>query len=224
MSITDTIKKTVLRGFTETNISTTSILVTLLVSICLGLFIYFVYRVNTRNGFYNRSFNKALASMPMLTAGIMLAMQSSFLISLGMVGALSIVRFRNAVKDAADLTYLFWSVSMGIIVGATQYELAIMLSLCMAFLTFFMDMLPALRAPCLLVISAESGVEEQAVLECVHKYCPKAKMRNRSIKKNGREWILELQTRQGEQLVKTVSEVQGIISVNLISHDGDVRF
>lgn len=224
MSIQDTIKSTVLRGFTESNLSTTSIIVTLLVSIGIGLFIYCVYRVNSRNGFYNRSLNKALASMPMLTAGIMLAMQSSFLISLGMVGALSIVRFRNAVKDAADLTYLFWSVSMGIIVGATQYELAIMLSLCMAFLTFFMDMLPALRASCLLVISAESGVEEQKIMESVRKYCPKAKMRNRSVKKNGKEWILELQTPHGEQLVNTVSQVQGVISVNLISHDGDVRF
>ena len=113
MSFSDIIKKSVLDKFQTADLSTTTISVTLGMAILLGLFIYFVYRMNSRSGFYNRDFNKSLATLPVITAAIMLAMGSNLTISLGMVGALSIVRFRNAIKDPADLTYLFWSISLG---------------------------------------------------------------------------------------------------------------
>lgn len=107
MSFTDTIKKSALEGFTANDLTTTSIAVTLGMAVLLGLYIYGIYRVTTKKSFYNRSFNKALAILPLIAAGILLAMQSNLIISLGMVGALSIVRFRNAVKDSMDLVYLF---------------------------------------------------------------------------------------------------------------------
>ena len=224
MSITDMLKKSVVEGFSAGNLDTTHIVVVLGVAIAVGLFIYAVYRTTTKSGFYNRGFNKALAIMPVITAAIMLAMQSNLVISLGMVGALSIVRFRNAVKEPSDLAYLFWSISMGIISGAGLFELALLLSICVTILVVALDMLPTFRAPCILVVSAEKETEEATVLNAVKGFAPKAKVRSRNITKHGTEWIVEMQTKDEAGLVKAISEIGGVVSVNLMTHDGEVRF
>ena len=107
MGVADVIKDSVLQGFNTGSLSTVSILTILGMSALMGLYIYLIYRLTSRNGFYNRTFNKTLAILPMITAIIMMGMSSNLIISFGMVGALSIVRFRNAVKDPADLMHLF---------------------------------------------------------------------------------------------------------------------
>ena len=224
MSITDMLKKSVLEGFSAGNLDTSHIVVVLGVAVALGLFIYAVYRTTSKSGFYNRGFNKALAVMPVITAAIMLAMQSNLVISLGMVGALSIVRFRNAVKDSGDLAYLFWSISMGIICGAGLFEIAIIMSICVTILIVALDLLPTFKAPCILVISGDASAAEEAVMASVKKFAAKAKIRSRNITKNGTEWIIEMQTKEEAAMVKAVAEVGGVISVNLMTHDGEVRF
>ena len=224
MSFSDIIKKSVLEGFTSGDLSTTSIIITLAISVLLGLFIYFIYKISARSGFYNRNFNKSLATLPVITAGIMLAMQSNLVISLGMVGALSIVRFRNAVKDAADLTFLFWSISMGIVTGAGLFELAIILSLCITALIFLLDLIPTFRAPCILVVSAEDVKSEDELVKCVKSGARSVRIQSRNITKRGAEWIFELRVKNELSLVESVSKLEGISSVNLLRHDGEVRF
>ena len=224
MGFTDMLKKSVVEGFSAGNLNTSHIIVVLAVAVALGLFIYAVYRTTSKSGFYNRGFNKALAVMPVITAAIMLAMQSNLVISLGMVGALSIVRFRNAVKDSSDLAYLFWSISMGIISGAGLFELAILLSVCVTILVVALDMVPTFRAPCILVVSADKETEEKAVMNCVKGFAKTAKIRSRNISKHGTEWIVEMQTKNEAALVKAVAEIGGVVSVNLMTHDGEVRF
>lgn len=224
MSFTDIIKKSVLEGFNAGDLSTSGIVVAIAMSIVLGLFIYFIYRISARGGFYNRNFNRSLATLPVITAAIMLAMQSNLVISLGMVGALSIVRFRNAVKDAADLTFLFWSISIGIITGAGLYELAIILSLAVTALIFLLDLIPTFRAPCILVVSAAEPDCEKELIACIKKYSRAIRVRSRNITKHGAEWIIEIRVRKSAELVRSVSELEGVSSVNLMSHDGEVRF
>lgn len=224
MSFTDIIKKSVLDGFRSGDLSTTAMAVTLAMAVAMGLFIYVVYRLTAKGSFYNRGFNKSLATLPVITAGILLAMQSNLVISLGMVGALSIVRFRNAVKDPADLTFLFWSISMGIIVGAGLYKLAVLLSLAATVLIMGLDLVPTFRAPCILVVSGDSGMEETELLRCVKASCPRVRVRSRNISKRGLEWILEVGVKDGGDLVSKVAAVPGVVSVNLMSHDGEVRF
>ena len=140
------------------------------------------------------------------------------------MGALSIVRFRNAVKDPADLTFLFWSISMGIIVGAGLYKLAVLLSLAATVLIMGLDLVPTFRAPCILVVSGDSGMEETELLRCVKASCPRVRVRSRNISKRGLEWILEVGVKDGGDLVSKVAAVPGVVSVNLMSHDGEVRF
>lgn len=224
MSFTDVIKKSVLEGFHVGDLSTVTLVVTLGMAVAMGLFIYVVYRLTAKGSFYNRDFNKSLATLPVITAGIMLAMQSNLVISLGMVGALSIVRFRNAVKDPADLTFLFWSISMGIITGAGLFKLAILLSLAATVLILGLDLIPTFRAPCMLVVSGESDMKEADLIHCVKSLCPRARVRSRNISKRGMEWILEVAVRDGGDLVTQVAAVPGVVSVNLMSHDGEIRF
>lgn len=223
MNFADIIKKSVLEKFQTGDITTTTIITTLGISVLLGLFIYLIYRINTKSGFYNRGFNNTLAILPSITAAIMLAMSSSLTISLGMVGALSIVRFRNAVKDSSDLTYLFWSISIGIIVGAGLLELAVILCLIAAVLLSTLDLIPLFRAPSLLIVSGNNSTLEPELLARIKQHTRAAKIRSRNIRKTGAEWILELKVRNEAALLETIAALEGIESVHLMTHDGDAR-
>lgn len=223
MKWNDVIKKTVLENFQTAELGTISIIVTLGMAIAVGLFIYVVYRMNSRSGLYNRGFNKSLATLPVITSVIILAMGNNLTISLGMVGALSIVRFRSAIKDPADLTYLFWSISAGITVGAALYELTILMCFAVAILVSFLDLIPALRTPCLLVVSAENPEQEQAILACVKEYTKTAKVRSRNVTARSVEWIVEMQVQDEGGIVAAVSKLDGVKSVHLMNHDGAIR-
>lgn len=224
MRFSDLFKKSVLEKFQAGDLTTTSIVITLGMAILIGLFIYFIYRLNSKSGFYNRSFNKSLAVLPVITAAILLAMGSNLTISLGMVGALSIVRFRNAVKDPADLTYLFWSISAGIVIGAGLFELVILLSLAAAVLISLLDILPIFRAPGLLVVSGSDANAEAALTTCVKEFSKLARIRSRNVSQTGVEWILEVQLKEESALVEKVAALATIQSVHLMTHDGEVRF
>ena len=224
MSFRDVIKDTFLHTLQANTLSTSTIGITLIAAILFGLYIYFIYRITTRNGFYNSDFNRSLATLPVITAAILLAMNSNLAISLGMVGALSIVRFRNAVKNPSDLTFLFWSISIGIVVGACLYELAVFLCLAVTVLVVVLNLLPSLRAPCLMVVCAETGEIEKELIDCVKKFTKTGKIRSRNLSKRGIEWIWELQVKDESGLVQAVSAIQTVDSVHLMTHDGHVRF
>lgn len=224
MGINDVIKRSVLEGFSTGNVAVSSIIVTLGLAVVFGLYIFFIYRITAKSGFFSRNFNMSLAVLPVITAGILLTMQNSLVISLGMVGALSIVRFRNAVKDTADLTFLFWSISIGIILGAREFETAFILSLFITVLVIGLDRLPKLRNPYLLVVTGTSEFEESKLVEAVKPFSKKLVVRSHSVSQNGTEYIVELQVKEADKMVNAISQLTEVSSVNLMSHDGEVRF
>ena len=120
----DIFKKSFLEGFASTEITTLTVVTALGVACLLALYIFFVYRVVTRKTFYSKNFNITLAGVTVITASLILTMQSSVVLSLGMVGALSIVRFRTAIKDSRDTVYIFWSIIVGICCGVGDYAVA----------------------------------------------------------------------------------------------------
>ena len=211
-------------AFEIVGLSTTNVLMRLGLSALMGVYIYFIYRITAKSGFYNRGFNKSLAVMSVVTTSIILAMQINVIVSLGMVGALSIVRFRNAVKDSMDLAYLFWSISMGIIIGTGMLELAVFVNICVTALILLLDLIPAFRAPCILVISSSRETDGEALLSGVKKHSRKVKVRSRNVSKRGIEWVIELWTREEAALTDAVLAVEGVVSANLLTHDGDIRF
>ena len=222
MSFKDVLKKSFLEGVNVSDFSITSVGLTLAVTAILGIYIYLVYRMISRKAFYSKSFNISLVAMAMITAAIILAIQSSVVISLGMVGALSIVRFRTAVKDPMDLVFLFWAISVGIICGAGLYGMALMLSLCVTIVILLLDYLPTSSAPMLLVLNARDEKVEDEVTNIVSKYARHFRVKSRNLTKNGMDMVMELRIRKNEvEMVRAINELSGVDAVSLLSHDGE---
>ena len=129
MSVQDFIKKSILQSDNYATQSPFRIVIVLLLALLIGAFIYKVYQHFFTGVIYSRSFAMTLVGMTLLTSMVTLAISSNIVISLGMVGALSIVRYRTAVKDPMDLLYLFWAITSGITVGAGMYVLAVVTSI-----------------------------------------------------------------------------------------------
>lgn len=215
-------KKSFLEGFQSGDITTSRILVTLAVTVVLAAYIFLVYYAATKKTFYNKSFNISLALIAVITAAIILAMQSNLVISLGMVGALSIVRFRTAIKDPMDLVFLFWSISIGIICGANMYMIAVMASLVITIGLFLLELTPVGKAASLLVVSAKSAEAEKEVLAAVERYSRVCRVKSRNLSDKGCNLIVECKPGDGAGLITEVKEVEGVYGVSLMTHDGEV--
>jgi len=224
MNFKDVFKNSFLEGFTSMDISTSKILATFVVVVLLSLYIFAIYRVVTRKTFYSKTFAISLASISVITAGIILAMQSNLVISLGMVGALSIVRFRTAIKDPMDLIFLFWSISVGIICGGGLYEVGVITSVIVTVLVLGLDLLPMAKAPMLLVVNASGMDAEDAVMEAVHKYSKLCHVKSRNLNAGREDMIIEVRVKEEKELLAAVGAVEGVDYVSLIAHDGEVTF
>ena len=224
MGFKDVFKKSFLEGFNGMDITTAKIAATLFVTALLALYIFAIYRLVTRKVFYSKNFNIALAVMSLITAAIILAMQSNLVISLGMVGALSIVRFRTAIKDPMDLVFLFWSISIGIICGAGLYEVALVTSVAVTVFILVLDMIPVSRAPMMLVVNSSKMDDEQTVLDVVGKYAKSYKVKSRNLSKGRLDMVVELRVKDESALVSEVAALEGMIGASLIAHDGEVTF
>lgn len=223
MNVTDVIKKSVLEGFSYADLSTTKILTTLLITFALGVYIFFVYKMVTKSAFYFKSFNISMAIISVVTAGIILAMQSSIVISLGMVGALSIVRFRTAIKDPMDLLFLFWSIGTGIICGAGLYKIAVILAVLVTVGILILDIMPIRISPYLLIINAEDKELEDAIMDVIRRDGGAYRMKSKNITKTGLDLIIEMKAKKEKELIDRLSEMKGISSVSLLAHDGEVK-
>ncbi len=224
MNFNDIFKKSFLEGFASSEITTVTIVAALGIACLLALYIFFVYRVVTRKTFYSKNFNITLAGVTVITAALILTMQSSVVLSLGMVGALSIVRFRTAIKDPMDLMFLFWSISVGIICGAGLAQVAVILSLVMTLGILILDHMPVAKAPMILVVNTSDLDSEEAVSNVVKKYAKAFTVKSRNMTVDSLDLVVELRTAEGSRLVREILGVPGVTSASLLSHDGEVTF
>jgi uncharacterized membrane protein YhiD involved in acid resistance len=224
MSFKDAIRRSVLEGFANADMPTSRVLTILAITFAIGLYIYFIYRLVNKSSLYDRSFHIAMAVISVVTAGIIIAMQSSIVISLGMVGALSIVRFRTAVKDAMDLLFLFWSIGEGIICGAGLFEIAVIVALMVTIGIFILEYIPVRKKPYLLILNGESDDYESELTECLNKYGKDVKVKSRNLKNNGLDIICEIRTDKEAELMTALKKIDGIKNISLLTHEGEVRF
>jgi len=224
MGFADIFKNSFLARFTSEDITVLQIFGVLCLVALISVYIFVVYRLITRKTFYSKNFNISIAALAMITAAIILAVQSNIVISLGMVGALSIVRFRTAVKDPMDLCFLFWAIAVGICCGAHMAEIAIILSVFMTILVFALDKLPIGRAPMILVVNMEETEIEPALVEKVKEYCKYYKIKSRNIRESNCNLVIEVRVKEEYQLVQGVKGVKGVKNVSLVSHDGEATF
>lgn len=224
MSFSDIFKKSFLEGYAGNDITAVTVAIALLIASVLACYIFFVYRVVTRKTFYSKSFNTSLAVITVITAALILTMQSSVVLSLGMVGALSIVRFRTAIKDPMDLAFLFWSISVGIICGAGLAQVAVILSVVVTLGILVLNQLPIAKAPMLLVINGTNSLAEPAVSAEVTKFAKHFNIKSRNRTATTLDMVIELRTAQGGDLVDQIMKLEGVTSASLLSHDGEVTF
>lgn len=224
MSFKDIFKKSFLEGYSSSEINTLTVVVALGIACALALYIFLVYRNITRKTFYSKNFNISLAVITVITSALILTMQSSVVLSLGMVGALSIVRFRTAIKDPMDLAFLFWSISVGIICGAGLAQVAVILSVVITVGILVLDRFPVAKAPMILVVNSTSHDAEELVTAVIEKYTKSYKVKSRNLTSSTFDLVIELRVVKGAGLVKDVMALEGISSASLLAHDGEVTF
>lgn len=224
MSTRDIIKNKVLEAFTTTDASIERSLLVLGIACILACYIYAIYRVTTRKTFYNKNFNIALTVLAVITAGIILSIQSSIVISLGMVGALSIVRFRTAIKDPMDLIFLFWSIATGIICGAGLFKVAIVLVIVVTGIIFVLDKVPVSKLSKLLIISSTDIDIDEKIDDILKCNCSSYKVKSQNISAGQTDIIYEIRTDKEKQCLKEICKLEGIITATCMEHEGETTF
>lgn len=222
MNFSDIIKSSVLENFSN-DISIEKIIIVLGITAILGIYIFFVYRVAVNNEFYSKDFNRTLVLMSIVTAGIVLAIQSNLVISLGMVGALSIVRYRTAIKSSLDLFFIFWSISIGIICGAGLFVLAGVMCVVVTVVVFVLGKLESPIKLGLLVVNCESLDAADEVLQLIKENSSYCRLKNKTVSREMTEVIVELKSKKEKNLEKCLRDNPNVKKFSFISYDREDR-
>lgn len=222
MSFEDMLKSSVMENFTS-DITLEKILIVLGVTALLGIYIFFVYRVAVNNEFYSKDFNRTLVLMAVVTAGIVLAIQSNLVISLGMVGALSIVRYRTAIKSSLDLFFLFWSISIGIICGANLHILAAVMCVIVTVVLILLGFLESPVRLGLLVVNCTNLDAAEEVLKIIKEKSSYCRIKNKTVSREMTEVIVEFKSKKEQELEKALMENPSVKKFSFISYDREDR-
>ena len=223
INFSDIFKNNFLEIFTNT-ISLSDVIVTMLIALLFSFIIYYVYKFTCDNVIYSKKFNITMALMTMVTAAIIMSMQANVVVSLGMVGALSIVRFRTAIKEPKDLLFLFWAIANGIIIGAGIYSIVFVLGIILTIALLVFEKLPGNKIPYLLVINLENLEVEEEIEKILTENKIKYRVKSKNISNNNVDIIYELSNNKIENLIKDISSKKGILGLNLITQDGECQF
>ena len=208
----------------STNYGIKRTFVILLCGLLTGMVIYFTYYITSEKIVYNRKFNWSLVIMLLVTVIVMMMISSSIAVSLGMVGALSIVRFRTAVKDSRDTMFIFWAMAEGLCVSSQNYQLTFTSVLFIAIVLIISSKTPGIWNKYLLVVTgADAAIDKDMLKEKLNDYAVGWKIR--SVNKSGvhQEMIIEVKTR-GElkmEMIDELSAVQGVQAVNCVVENGE---
>ena len=195
------------------------VLLSLIVTFGVTLFIFYMYRKTFRGVLYTRNFNVGLVLTGLVVTLVVLPISSNIALSLGMVGALSIVRFRTAIKDPADIVFTFWAIAVGIISGAGLYMIAIVGSPVIGLFLFVLSRANCRSSdPYLLVVNYANEAEEG-----VQKAVPKHKLRSRTITPAGVELVVEVRMKAKDApQVDELLKIKGVSNAALVSYNADV--
>ena len=223
MSVVDTIKKSVLENFTGT-VSVGAMLLSLIIAFAIGLFIVYVYRKTYTGVVYSKAYALCIVMLSMVTAMIIRTISSNISLSLGMVGALSIVRFRTAIKEPVDTSFMFWGISAGIMAGAGLYVPSIVASLCIGVL-YFGAYLMGFRVSNRYLLVIKYNERAHADVLARLKKLKKFKVRSKSIFGKEVELSIELDIKDNGKvdtnIVDQFSGLDGVINASLIAYQND---
>ena len=211
-------------GFLEnvTSVSLFDMALALLLALGLGLFIFLVYKKTFSGVMYSSSFGVTLLALTMITTLVILAVTSNVVLSLGMVGALSIVRFRTAVKEPLDLAFLFWSIAVGIVLAAGMIPLAVIGSVLIGIVLLVFVNRKSSRNPYIVVVNCCGSGSEQQVQQLLRQSAERCTVKSKTVRKGDIELNIEIRMKDDNtDFINTLSEMEGVSSAVLVSYNGD---
>jgi uncharacterized membrane protein YhiD involved in acid resistance len=194
----------------------------MLFTCAMGLFIFAIYKKTCTSVIYSSSFGLTLVGLSLVTNLVILAVTSNVVLSLGMVGALSIVRFRSAIKEPMEIVFLFWAIAVGIVIGAGFYPLAVIGSAIIGGVIFLLANRKSFDMPYVLVLSLENGEAEKAALTYINQHTKKNVIKTKTVSKKHIEVTSEVRLLEASTgFVNDLAEMNGVMNASLVSFNGE---
>jgi len=220
MTFSDVFKSSFLSNINS--FSTLDVLLALGLSFVLGLFIFLIYKKTYQGVMYSDSFGVSLIAMSMITSLVIIAVTSNVVLSLGMVGALSIVRFRTAIKEPMDIAFLFWAIAVGIVLGAGLLPLAIIGSVIIGIIIVIFSTRKIGDTPYILVVNCENEETENTANTLIKEEAKKSVLKSKAVNKLGVELTYEVRIKDDNTgFVNKVSACEGVTNAVLVSYNGE---
>lgn len=203
-------------------LSVTDMAVSMLLAFAIGLFIFYIYKKSYRGVMYSANFGTSLIAVALVTTFVMLAVTSNVVLSLGMVGALSIVRFRTAVKDPMDIAFLFWSLAAGIVLASGLVHLAVLGSIFIGIVMLVFSDRRDEERPYILVVHCADETAERAARDFASSRVKALSLKSKSVSPGRVELNYEVRLAEGAaDFVNALAELPGVENAVLVSYNGD---
>ncbi len=220
MSFSDVFKSSFLENVNS--FSALDVILALSLSFVIGLFIFIIYKKVYSGVMYSDSFGVSLIAMSMITSLVIIAVTSNVVLSLGMVGALSIVRFRTAIKEPMDIAFLFWAIAVGIVLGAGLIPLAVIGSVIIGIVIVIFSTRKIGDIPYILVLNCNGGESEKECEAIVTKEAKKSVLKSKAITKSGTELTYEVRIKEEDtDFVNKISALEGVTNAVLVTYNGE---
>ena len=220
MTFSDVFKSSFLENVTE--FSTIDVLIGMAFALVIGLFIFFIYKKTFSGVMYSNGFGLTLIGLSLVTTLVIMAVTSNVVLSLGMVGALSIVRFRTAIKEPMEIVFLFWSLAVGIVIGAGMIPLAVIGSLIIGIILVIFANRKVRNTPYILIVNCNDDKAESEALDIISKSVGKYVVKSKSVNASGIELTAEIRVKDNAtDFVNRVSELGGVNGATLDSFNGE---
>ena len=220
MSFADIFKSSFLENVTS--ISILDMVLAMVLAFGVGMFIFFIYKKTYSGVMYSSSFGVTLVALTMITTLVILAVTSNVVLSLGMVGALSIVRFRTAIKEPMDIAFLFWSIAVGIVLAAGLIPLAVFGSVIIGIILVVFANHTDSSNPYIVVLSCEGNESEKRAVEYLTKSTKKCIVKSKTARKGSVELNMEVRLKDDNtDFVNTLADMPGVQNAVLVSFNGD---
>lgn len=220
MTFSDIFKSSFLENVTS--VSLLDMVLALVLAFGIGLFIFFVYKKTYGGVMYSSSFGVTLIALTMITTLVILAVTSNIVLSLGMVGALSIVRFRTAIKEPMDIAFLFWSIAVGIVLAAGLIPLAVFGSVVIGIILLVFANRKDNSNPYIVVLSCEGSESEKTATEYLAKNTKKCSVKSKTVRKGNVELNIEIRLKNDNtDFINAIADLPGVQNAVLVSYNGD---
>ena len=202
-------------------LTVSDVVTSLLMTLVISMLIFWLYKKSFRGVLYTHSFNISLVMISLVTSLVIMTISTNLILSLGMVGALSIVRFRTAVKDPLDIVFMFWAIAVGIANGAMQFQLSLVGSIFIASVILVLSRIKTLNNPYLLVLHYQAN-NESDILDQISSIITSYKIKSKTVSSGTVELTLEIRVKKNNiDFVDEVSKIENLKDLGLVSYEGD---